>query len=106
MALFSTEFQSHSCGFLWIPVTFLWIPVDSGHSCRNVWGSEKYCPSPSLATPSILMVCVLVVWLCRGGGGGGSGDGVGGRGGVGDDGCCCCFGVTVVVLAIVVLYNL
>jgi hypothetical protein len=35
--------------FLWIPVSFLrilvdsgLIPVDSGHSCRNLRGSEKY----------------------------------------------------------------
>jgi hypothetical protein len=31
--------------FLWIPVPFWQIPVDSGHSCRNVWGTEKYCKS-------------------------------------------------------------
>jgi hypothetical protein len=42
--------------FLWILVQFLrilvpfrWIPADSGHSCRNVWGSEKYCSN--LAKP-------------------------------------------------------
>src|ERR1700678_2918205 len=36
--------QLHSCGFQWIPVPFWWIPADSGHSCRNIRGIEKYCP--------------------------------------------------------------
>ena len=39
----SCGFLSHSWGFLWIPVPFLRIPVDSGHSCRNHRGKVKYC---------------------------------------------------------------
>jgi hypothetical protein len=42
-------FRSQSSGFWWIPVSFWWIPVpfqwipaDSGHSYRNLWGSENY----------------------------------------------------------------
>ena len=28
--------------FLWIPVLFLWTPLECTHSCRNLWGTEKY----------------------------------------------------------------
>jgi hypothetical protein len=59
-----TRFRSHSCRNTVIPVPlrripvpfqripvhssgFRCIPAESGHSCRNMWGSEKYCFSPS-----------------------------------------------------------
>ena len=37
--LHSGGFRSHSSGFQWIP-------ADSGHSCRNGRGSDKYCNIP------------------------------------------------------------
>ena len=41
--LIPVEFQQNSYGFLWIPVDSTGIPLEWPDSCRNRWGTVKYC---------------------------------------------------------------
>ena len=52
---YSSGFLSHSSGFLSHSSGFQWIPPESGHSCRNVRGSDKYCVYPLLQQTSIII---------------------------------------------------
>ena len=42
---YSSGFRLHSCGIDLHSGGFQWIPAESGHSCRNGRGSDKYCSS-------------------------------------------------------------
>ena len=49
-------FQSYSCGIQWNSChscRFLWIPLEWQDSCRNRWGTVKYCPDHETGAMSL-----------------------------------------------------